>query len=127
MSFLRHREIFPSDEDASVAGALAHRLDEFPAGYSLAGCAPALPASASPTASEYAVALSCRSMTSHAPVNCVLTKRRRAPSVLTETGRHERLTQGRGSTATADKHLVRKCPFLTMVPVMAVSDLVAAC
>jgi hypothetical protein len=73
MNFLRHREIFPSDEDASVAGALAHRLDEFPAGYSLAGCAPALPASASPTASEYAVALSCRSMTFHAPVNCVLT------------------------------------------------------
>jgi len=25
-----------------------HRLDEFPAGYSLAGCAPAEPASASP-------------------------------------------------------------------------------
>jgi len=32
---------------------------------------------------------------------------------------------GRGSTDTADKHLVRRCPFLTMVPVMAVSDLVA--
>ena len=27
---------------------------------------------------------------------------------------------------TADKTLVRECPFLTMVPVMAVSDLVAA-
>ena len=26
---------------------------------------------------------------------------------------------------SADKHLVRECPFLTMVPVMAVSDLVA--
>jgi len=27
----------------------SHRLDEFAAGYSLAGCSPALPASASPT------------------------------------------------------------------------------
>jgi len=36
--------------------------------------------------------------------------------------RHE----GRDSAATADRHLVRECPFLTMVPVMAVSDLVAA-
>jgi hypothetical protein len=35
------------------------------------------------------------------------------------------LIQGRGSAATADKHLVPECPFLTMVPVMAVSDLVA--
>jgi hypothetical protein len=35
--------------------------------------------------------------------------------------RHE----GRDSAATADRHLVRECPFLTMVPVMAVSDLVA--
>ena len=31
-----------------------HRLDEFPVGYSLAGCAPAEPASASPTGSHYA-------------------------------------------------------------------------
>ena len=30
------------------AGAPAHRLDEFPAGYSLTGCSPALPVSASP-------------------------------------------------------------------------------
>jgi hypothetical protein len=36
MSFLRHREIFPSDEGAGLAAnAPAHRLDEFPAGYSL--------------------------------------------------------------------------------------------
>jgi hypothetical protein len=36
MSFLRHREIFPSDGGASLAAnAPAHRLDEFPAGYSL--------------------------------------------------------------------------------------------
>ena len=50
MSFSRHGEIYPSDGNArAMAGAPAHRLDEFPAGYSLAGCAPAWPASASPT------------------------------------------------------------------------------
>ena len=42
MSFPRHREIFPSDGDAGFAANVpAHRLDEFPAGYSLAGCSPA--------------------------------------------------------------------------------------
>ena len=41
MSFPRHREIFPSDGSASLAAnAPAHRLDEFPAGYSSAGCSP---------------------------------------------------------------------------------------
>ena len=74
MSFLRHREIFPSDGGASLAAsAPAHRLDEFPAGYSLAGCSPALPASASPTASEYALKSSCRSITFHRTANSVLT------------------------------------------------------
>ncbi len=49
MSFLRHGEIYPFDEGAITQDrALAHRKDEFPAGYSLAGCAPAEPASASP-------------------------------------------------------------------------------
>src|SRR5579859_7821370 len=46
MSFLRHREIFPSDQPNAVpsnggaspaANAPAHRLDEFPAGYSSGG------------------------------------------------------------------------------------------
>jgi len=41
MSFLRHKEIYPFDGGASgKAGAPAHRLDEFPAGYSLAGWSP---------------------------------------------------------------------------------------
>jgi len=35
-----------------TAGASAHLSDEFPAGYSLTGCSPALPASASPAASS---------------------------------------------------------------------------
>ena len=73
MSFNRHSEIYPSNEDASLTGVPAHRLDEFPVGYSLAGCAPALPASASPTASEYALKSSCRSIVFHRTVNGVLT------------------------------------------------------
>lgn len=54
MSFLRHQEIYQSDEQQSeraqlLSYALAHRLDEFPVGYSLASCSPAELASASPT------------------------------------------------------------------------------
>jgi hypothetical protein len=43
MSFLRYGEIFPFDggEDDQF-NAPAHRLDESPAGYSLAGCSPAV-------------------------------------------------------------------------------------
>jgi hypothetical protein len=54
MSFLRHREIYRSDVEREPAAATlgrrcrAHRPDESPAGYSLAGCSPAEPASASP-------------------------------------------------------------------------------
>ena len=49
MSFLRHQEIFPPmGAPASRPNTPAHRLDEFPAGYSLAGCSPAGAASASP-------------------------------------------------------------------------------
>jgi len=59
MSFLRHREIYQVSEancgDRELKGRdpaatpFAHRLDESPVGYSLAGCSPAEPASASPT------------------------------------------------------------------------------
>ena len=49
MSFFRHGEIYHYDEGATPQDhALAHRNDEFPAGYSSAGCSPAEPASASP-------------------------------------------------------------------------------
>jgi len=46
-------EIYQSDERPSERArlrshALAHRLDEFPVGYSLASCSPAALASASP-------------------------------------------------------------------------------
>ncbi len=55
MSFFRHGEIFRSDvgsktkREPAETGSPEHRLDESPAGYSLAGCSPAEPASASPT------------------------------------------------------------------------------
>src|SRR5271169_5896147 len=74
MSFLRHQEIFPSDGGACFAAdAPAHRLDEFPAGYSLAGCAPAEPASASPAGHHFAVKSSCRSRIIQRTANSVLT------------------------------------------------------
>jgi transposase InsO family protein len=58
MSFFRHAEIYRSDvgskpEGEPVAtGSPDHRLDESPAGYSLAGCSPAEPASASPAGDQ---------------------------------------------------------------------------
>ena len=55
MSFFRHREIYRSDADRGEKGRPPlddslpeHRIDESPTGYSLAGCSPAEPASASP-------------------------------------------------------------------------------
>jgi putative transposase len=54
MSFFRHEEIYPSDVGFSIkgepteTGSPAHRLDESPADYSLAGWSPPEPASASP-------------------------------------------------------------------------------
>ena len=55
MSFFRHEEIFRSDVSSIQGGesaktdSPAHRLDESPAGYSLASWSPPEPASASPT------------------------------------------------------------------------------
>src|SRR3989442_10749156 len=60
MSFLRHEEIYRSDVGLGKAGngngccrspALIG-CDEFPVGYSFAGCSPAEPASASPTGND---------------------------------------------------------------------------
>jgi hypothetical protein len=74
MSFLRHREIFPSDGGANLAANTpAHRLDEFPAGYSLAGCAPAEPAAASPTDHYFARSSFRRTMSFHRTASCRLT------------------------------------------------------
>jgi putative transposase len=60
LSFPRHGEIFQSDgsdqsgEEASNTSSPTHRFDESPVGYSLAGCSPAEPASASPTEDDSA-------------------------------------------------------------------------
>jgi len=56
-----------------AANASTHRPDEFPAGYSLAGCSPAVLASASPAGIEYAVKSSFRSRDFHRPAYSVLT------------------------------------------------------
>src|ERR1700680_3613315 len=62
MSFFRHGEIYrPMSSSGSTPGRSSpdrprpHRYDEFPAGYSLASCAPASPASASPAGAHLAV------------------------------------------------------------------------
>src|SRR5688572_26828557 len=78
MSFFRHREIYQSDvrpwkEEQPVGRSPIHRLDEFPAGYSLAGCAPALPASASPAGIHSAAKWPGRSRTFQRTANSVLT------------------------------------------------------
>ena len=52
MSFLRHREIYQVEvggRGRNRGPARALRLAESPVGYSLVGCSPAAPASASPT------------------------------------------------------------------------------
>jgi putative transposase len=48
MSFLRHGAIYRWDSEAAIAASPAHPIDESPTGYSLAGCSPAEPDSASP-------------------------------------------------------------------------------
>jgi len=77
MSFLRHEEIYRPM--SSVPGRpdrdrpRPHRFDEFPAGYSLVGCAPALPASASPAEAHREAVRS----------GCTIEKQRTVGSVLT--------------------------------------------
>ena len=48
MSFSRHGEIYRWDRETANTVSPAHPIDESPAGYSLAGCSPAEPDSASP-------------------------------------------------------------------------------
>jgi hypothetical protein len=80
MSFLRHGEIYRSDgclgadlPERPLGPPRPHRLDESPVGYSLAGCSPAEPASASPTGAHFAL---------RAP-GCTMPLQRTANSVLT--------------------------------------------
>src|SRR5205823_12116339 len=74
MSFLRHREIYPSDGDPGiVVDVPSHRLDEFPVSYFSASYTPALLASASPTVDHSALMSYRRSILFHRTVNSVLT------------------------------------------------------
>jgi hypothetical protein len=61
------------DRERQIRRPLAHRLDEFPAGYSSADCSPAGSASASPTVDHSALSSSCRSIPFHRTVYSVLT------------------------------------------------------
>src|SRR3954465_13713951 len=61
------------DRERPIRRPLAHRLDEFPVGYSSADCSPAGSASASPTVDHSAFKSSCRSIPFHRTVNSVLT------------------------------------------------------
>jgi len=60
MSFFRHEEIYRSMDNRNVPGRSwhdrprPHRYDEFPDGYSSAGCAPSEPASALPAGAHLA-------------------------------------------------------------------------
>src|SRR6185437_13440654 len=77
-SFFRHREIIRSDVIRSVRErrnrrSPAHRLDEFPVGYSSASCTPALRASASPTGIHSATQARRRQRSFQPTANCVLT------------------------------------------------------
>ena len=78
MSFFRHREIFRSDVIRSVRErrnrrSPAHRLDEFPVGYSSTSCTPALLASASPIGIHSATQARRRQRSFQPTANCVLT------------------------------------------------------
>src|SRR3954447_9365891 len=61
------------DRERPIRRPLAHRLDEFPAGYSSADCSPAGSASASPTVDHFALMSSRRSILFCRTVNSVLT------------------------------------------------------
>ena len=80
MSFLRHEEIYrPMSSRERKPGQSwsdcpsSHRYDESPAGYSLAGCAPAVPASASPAGAHRGARRSGSTIEKQRTVNCVLT------------------------------------------------------
>ncbi len=61
------------DRERPIYRPLAHRLDEFPAGYSSADCSPAGSASASPTVDHFPLMPSRRSIHFCRTVNRVLT------------------------------------------------------
>ena len=78
MSLSRHKEIYRSDVGLGKAGerqlsplpALIG-FDEFPVGYSLAGCPPAKPATASPTGNDSQLPYNDFSANGNNPLNSV--------------------------------------------------------
>ena len=79
MSFPRQEEIYRPMGTAKRLGRptcghpSAHRYDEFPAGYSLVGCAPAEPASASPAGAHGAAEASSSTIEIQRMANDLLT------------------------------------------------------
>ena len=79
MSFFRQEEIYRPMDSKNVPGRpwhnrpRHHRYDEFPAGYSSAGCAPAEPASASPAEARLAGFGSGCTIKLQRTANCLLT------------------------------------------------------
>ena len=80
MSFSRHGEIYrPMSGSGNLRGQPGNdcpqprRHDEFPAGYSLAGCAPAAPASASPARAHRAVSRSGSTIEKQPTAGSILT------------------------------------------------------
>ena len=104
MSFLRQGEIYPFDKGAIPQDhALPHPTDEFPAGYSLAGCTPAEPASASPAGAHFA----------GKPVRSTMQFHRTAGSVLTvclSPGDHRKNRRERILTEEESKRYLAACP-----------------
>jgi hypothetical protein len=120
MSFPRHEEIFRSDVGSSHAGSRSCGLppaliglDEFPVGYSLAGCSPAAPASALPTGGQCAVNSSCRSSNFQRTANSVLTGcltpggKRTARTLLLGLRSYGHMCQSRWLSSASVLHLVR--------------------
>ena len=79
MSFFGHEEIYRPMENRTVPGrpshdrSRPHRFDEFPTGYSLAGCALAEPASASPAEAHLAGIMSSSTIDLPRTANRLLT------------------------------------------------------
>lgn len=99
MSFPRHGEIYRPMATANRLGRPtsghpnAHRYDEFPAGYSSVGCAPAEPASASPAEAHRAINM----------FGSTMQKQRTAKTLLTAC-----LTQGDKLTESLFDSSIRK-------------------
>jgi hypothetical protein len=112
MSFPRHREIYrpmwsfrARSLGATTAAAPIHRLDEFPAGYSLAGCAPAEPASASPAGNQYALQSFCRSRIFQRTANSVLTV------CVSSGGKRRKRSESRDATVNMVLCFIGKSPY----------------